>query len=142
MWLLCTSQARHHNSCALTTQPATHATPPLDSLLTGQEGCCLAFSIGVPLLGKHHRKHVHRCFSLAAQILQDLESPLARLRAQLHLEVKMGHNNMRERYGRCCSSHHSRRLRSFGAHFWYHYGISMYGTSMSHPRCAHSARVA
>ncbi|CAN0378758.1 unnamed protein product, partial [Hapterophycus canaliculatus] len=51
-----------------------------------QEGCCLAFSVGVPLLGKRHRKHVHRCFSLAAQILQDLESPLARLRAQLHLE--------------------------------------------------------
>ncbi|CAM9887814.1 unnamed protein product, partial [Ectocarpus sp. 8 AP-2014] len=52
-----------------------------------QEGCCLAFSTGVPLLGSRHRKHVHRCFSLAAQILQDLQSPLARLRAQLHLEV-------------------------------------------------------
>lgn len=52
-----------------------------------QEGCSLAFSIGLPLLGKRHRKHVHRCFTLAAQILQDLESPLARLRAQLHLEV-------------------------------------------------------
>lgn len=52
-----------------------------------QEGCCLAFAVGVPLLGKHQRRHVHRCFALAAQILQDLESPLARLRAQLHLEV-------------------------------------------------------
>ena len=55
--------------------------------LSSQEGCCLAFSVGLPLLGKRHRKHVHRCFSLAAQILQELESPLARLRAQLHLEV-------------------------------------------------------
>lgn len=55
--------------------------------LSLQEGCCLAFSVGLPLLGKRHRKHVHRCFSLAAQILQELESPLARLRAQLHLEA-------------------------------------------------------
>lgn len=57
-------------------------------VLLTQEGCCLAFSVGFPLLGKRHRKHVHRCFSVAAQILQDLESPLARLRAQLHLEAR------------------------------------------------------
>lgn len=70
---------------------ALHCSPPLCYAVIcsahTQEGCCLAFSTGVPLLGSRHRKHVHRCFSLAAQILQDLKSPLARLRAQLHLEV-------------------------------------------------------
>lgn len=52
-----------------------------------QEGCCLAFSIAMPLLGKRHRKHVYRCFTVAAQVLEDLESPLVRLRTQLHFEV-------------------------------------------------------
>lgn len=54
-----------------------------------QDGCCLAFSVGFPLLGSKHRKHVHRSFSLAAQMLESIESPLARLRAQLHLEVNI-----------------------------------------------------
>lgn len=53
-----------------------------------QEGCCLAFTVGFPLLGRRHRKHVYRCFTLATQILQDIQSPLSRLRAQLHLEVR------------------------------------------------------
>lgn len=42
----------------------------------------------MPLLGKRHRKHVYRCFTVAAQVLEDLESPLVRLRAQLHFEVR------------------------------------------------------
>ncbi|CAN0193933.1 unnamed protein product, partial [Discosporangium mesarthrocarpum] len=52
-----------------------------------QDGCILAFSIGMPLLSRRLRRNVHRCYAIAAAILEDLESPLLGLRAQLHLEV-------------------------------------------------------
>ena len=52
-----------------------------------QEGAVLAWNLGLPLLQPHLRKHVHRVFSLAAQILADISSPLTKLRSMLHLEV-------------------------------------------------------
>jgi len=52
-----------------------------------QEGAVLAWNLGLPLLQPHLRKHVHRVFNLAAQVLQEISSPLTPLRAMLHLEV-------------------------------------------------------
>merc|ERR1711865_13776 len=52
-----------------------------------QEGCVLAWNLGLDLLQPHLRKHVHRLFSAAASALEEIQSPLTRLRAQLHMEV-------------------------------------------------------
>ena len=52
-----------------------------------QEGAILAWNLGLPLIQPHLRKHVHRVFNLAAQVLHEISSPLTELRAMLHLEV-------------------------------------------------------
>ncbi|GMH80291.1 hypothetical protein TrST_g6381 [Triparma strigata] len=52
-----------------------------------QEGAVIAWNLGLPLLQPHLRKHVHRVFTLAAQVLGEINSPLTELRALLHLEV-------------------------------------------------------
>jgi len=52
-----------------------------------QEGAVLAWNLGLPLLQPHLRKHAHRVFTLAAQVLSEISSPLVRLRAMLHYEV-------------------------------------------------------
>ncbi|GMI14612.1 hypothetical protein TrLO_g7160 [Triparma laevis f. longispina] len=52
-----------------------------------QEGAVIAWNLGLPLLQPHLRKHVHRVFTLAAQVLSEINSPLTELRALLHLEV-------------------------------------------------------
>ncbi len=52
-----------------------------------EEGAILAWNLGLPLLQPHLRKHVHRVFNLAAQVLGEISSPLAKLRAMLHLEA-------------------------------------------------------
>ena len=52
-----------------------------------QEGAVLAWNLGLPLLQPHLRKHAHRVFTLAAQVLGEISSPLVRLRAMLHFEV-------------------------------------------------------
>lgn len=51
------------------------------------EGCVLAWNIGLPLLQDHLRKHVNKLFSVAALALEEIDSPMKKLRAQLHYEV-------------------------------------------------------
>jgi tetratricopeptide (TPR) repeat protein len=52
-----------------------------------QEGCVLAWNVGIHLVQPHLRKHVHRLFSAAANALEEINSPLTQLRAQFHFEV-------------------------------------------------------
>jgi tetratricopeptide (TPR) repeat protein len=52
-----------------------------------QEGCVLAWNLGMVLLQPHLRKHVHRLFAAAASSLEEIGSPLTQLRAQLHFEL-------------------------------------------------------
>ena len=52
-----------------------------------QDGCTLAWNIGLPLLTPRMRKHAHRLFGSAVKFLDEIESPLVSLRARLHFEV-------------------------------------------------------
>ncbi|KAF0699363.1 Aste57867_10079 [Aphanomyces stellatus] len=52
-----------------------------------QDICILAWNVAMPLLESHLRKHVHRLFQSATALLEDLESPLVALRAQMHFET-------------------------------------------------------
>jgi hypothetical protein len=51
------------------------------------EGCILAWNVSMPLLQAHLLKHVHRLFTIAANALEDIDSPLKPLRAKFHFEV-------------------------------------------------------
>ena len=51
------------------------------------EGCVLAWNLSLPLLQPHLLKHVHRLFTIAANSLEELDSPMKSLRAKLHFEV-------------------------------------------------------
>lgn len=52
-----------------------------------QEGCALVWNIGLALTQPHVRKHTHRAFRVAAQLLEELKSPLVEVRARLHMEL-------------------------------------------------------
>ena len=52
-----------------------------------QDGCVLAWNIGLPLLTPRLRKHAHRLFVSCANFLDELNSPLVSLRARLHFEI-------------------------------------------------------
>ena len=52
-----------------------------------QDGCVLAWDLGLPLLQPHLRKHVHRVFQIAATALEEIDSPLRSLRAHFHVEI-------------------------------------------------------
>lgn len=51
-----------------------------------QDGSTLAWNVALPLLQHNTRHHVARCFTIAAKALRAVDSPLHRLRTQLHLE--------------------------------------------------------
>ncbi|CAK4472097.1 unnamed protein product [Aphanomyces euteiches] len=51
------------------------------------EICVLAWNVALPLLEPHLRKHVHRLFQTATTLLEEIESPLVDLRAQMHFET-------------------------------------------------------
>ena len=40
------------------------------------EGCVLAWNLSLPLLQPHLLKHVHRLFTIAANSLEELDSPM------------------------------------------------------------------
>ncbi|OQS06623.1 hypothetical protein THRCLA_20333, partial [Thraustotheca clavata] len=52
-----------------------------------QDICIFAWNVALPLLEPHLRKHVHRLFQAATALLEELDSPLVQLRAQMHLET-------------------------------------------------------
>ena len=52
-----------------------------------QDGCVLAWNLGLPLLQPHLRKHVHRVYQIAATALEEIDSPLRALRAHFHMEI-------------------------------------------------------
>ncbi|OQR85467.1 hypothetical protein ACHHYP_11792 [Achlya hypogyna] len=52
-----------------------------------QDICIYAWNVALPLLEPHLRKHVHRLFQTATSLLEELDSPLVMLRAQMHLET-------------------------------------------------------
>ncbi|RHY31090.1 hypothetical protein DYB32_003765 [Aphanomyces invadans] len=52
-----------------------------------QDICLFAWNVALPLVESHLRKHVHRLFQSATSLLEELESPLVALRAQMHLET-------------------------------------------------------
>ncbi|KDO34281.1 hypothetical protein SPRG_19099 [Saprolegnia parasitica CBS 223.65] len=52
-----------------------------------QDICIYAWNVALPLLEPHLRKHVHRLFTAATALLEELDSPLVTLRAQMHLET-------------------------------------------------------
>ncbi|RHY56205.1 hypothetical protein DYB38_001223 [Aphanomyces astaci] len=52
-----------------------------------QDICLFAWNVALPLVESHLRKHVHRLFQSATALLEELESPLVALRAQMHFEA-------------------------------------------------------
>ncbi|EQC34512.1 hypothetical protein SDRG_07840 [Saprolegnia diclina VS20] len=52
-----------------------------------QDICIYAWNVALPLLEPHLRKHVHRLFTATTSLLEELDSPLVTLRAQMHLET-------------------------------------------------------
>ncbi|CAK8992782.1 Cilia- and flagella-associated protein 46 (Tetratricopeptide repeat protein 40) [Durusdinium trenchii] len=52
-----------------------------------EEGCILAWNVGLELLQPHLRSHVHKTFQTAADALESIDSSQVNLRAHLHSEI-------------------------------------------------------